>query len=149
MQRFASDTFTSSYITTIGVDFITKTIELEGKKVKLQIWDTAGQERFRSITSSYYRGSQGMMVVYDVTDSESFASVEGWFQRIQDMGEKNVKVLLVGNKCDTVFDRKITTVQGEALAQKYNASFIETSALNSTNVSEAFHQLSSLMLNNH
>ena len=80
LLRFADDTYTESYISTIGVDFKIRTIELEGKTVKLQIWDTAGQERFRTITSSYYRGAHGIIVVYDVTDESTFANVKQWLQ---------------------------------------------------------------------
>ena len=82
LLRFADDTYTGTYISTIGVDFKIRTVELEGKTIKLQIWDTAGQERFRTITSSYYRGAHGIIVVYDVTDKESFEAVKGWLNEI-------------------------------------------------------------------
>ena len=101
LLRFADDTYTESFISTIGVDFKIRTVELEGKTVKLQIWDTAGQERFRTITSSYYRGAHGIIVVYDVTDAESFANVKTWLQEIDRYGnEAGVAKLIVGNKSD-------------------------------------------------
>uniref|UniRef100_A0A6B2LPT7 Uncharacterized protein n=1 Tax=Arcella intermedia TaxID=1963864 RepID=A0A6B2LPT7_9EUKA len=140
-MRLSDDTFTESYLSTIGVDFKIRNVEVENKVIKLQIWDTAGQERFRTITSSYYKGAHGIMVLYDVTSRESFANVEHWFQEVSKYGTENVKILLVGNKCDTVFERKVTTVQGEGLAQKHNALFIETSARTNTNVEEAFLKL--------
>ena len=99
-MRFADDTYTESYISTIGVDFKIRTIELDGKTIKLQIWDTAGQERFRTITSSYYRGAHGIIVVYDVTDLESFNNVKQWLHEIDRYACDNVNKLLVGNKSD-------------------------------------------------
>lgn len=100
LLRFADVTYMESYISIIGVDFKIRTIELEGKIIKLQIWDTAGQERFRTITSSYYRGSHVIIVVYDVTDQESFNNVKQWLQEIDRYASENVNKLLVGNTCD-------------------------------------------------
>ncbi|KAJ8122439.1 hypothetical protein O1611_g9839 [Lasiodiplodia mahajangana] len=106
LLRFADDTYTESYISTIGVDFKIRTIELDGKTVKLQIWDTAGQERFRTITSSYYRGAHGICVVYDVTDMDSFNNVKQWLQEIDRYATEGVNKLLVGNKSD-MSDKKV------------------------------------------
>ncbi|XP_073950862.1 ras-related protein ORAB-1-like [Choristoneura fumiferana] len=100
LLRFADDTYTESYISTIGVDFKIRTVELDGKTIKLQIWDTAGQERFRTITSSYYRGAHGIIIVYDCTDQDSFSNVKQWLEEIDRYACDNVNKLLVGNKCD-------------------------------------------------
>ena len=117
-------------------------MELEDKIIKLQIWDTAGQERFRTITSSYYRGAHGIIVVYDVTDLESFNNVKQWLHEIDRYASENVNKLLVGNKCDLTEKRKITNEMGKELAESINIDFIETSAKESTNVELAFVQMS-------
>ena len=113
-------------------------MELDGKKIKMQLWDTAGQERFRTITSSYYRGAHGIMVVYDVSDRETFDNVRHWLEEIDSNSGPNVERLLVGNKCDLVDKRAVTYEQGKEFADSIGVSFVETSALASTNVDEAF-----------
>ncbi|CCF57350.1 hypothetical protein KAFR_0C03580 [Kazachstania africana CBS 2517] len=138
LLRFSDDTYTNDYISTIGVDFKIKTIELDGKTVKLQIWDTAGQERFRTITSSYYRGSHGIIIVYDVTDQESFNGVKMWLQEIDRYATSAVLKLLVGNKCDLDGKRMVEYDVAKEFAESNNMPFLETSALDSTNVEEAF-----------
>lgn len=138
LLRFADDTYTESYISTIGVDFKIRTIELEGKTIKLQIWDTAGQERFRTITSSYYRGAHGIIVVYDVTDQESFENVRNWLQEIERYANENVNKLLVGNKCDLTTKKVVDYSTAKELADHLGISFLETSAKNATNVEQAF-----------
>mmetsp|Transcript_6486 Transcript_6486/g.27304 ORF Transcript_6486/g.27304 Transcript_6486/m.27304 type:complete len:203 (-) Transcript_6486:135-743(-) len=138
LLRFADDTYTESYISTIGVDFKIRTIELEGKTIKLQIWDTAGQERFRTITSSYYRGAHGIIVVFDVTDLESFNNVKQWLHEIDRYACQNVKKLLVGNKCDLASKRAVPTEQAKEFADSLGIQYLETSAKNSTNVEKAF-----------
>jgi Ras-related protein Rab-1A len=138
LLRFADDTYTESYISTIVVDFKIRTIELDGKTVKLQIWDTAGQERFRTITSSYYRGAHGIIVVYDVTDAESFANVKQWLGEIDRYAAENVNKLLVGNKSDLVNKKVVEYTAAKEFADSLAIPFLETSAKNSTNVEEAF-----------
>ncbi|KAJ3425167.1 ras-related protein rabd2a-like [Anaeramoeba flamelloides] len=138
LLRFADDTYTESYISTIGVDFKIRTIDLDGKTVKLQIWDTAGQERFRTITSSYYRGAHGIIVVYDTTDLDSFNNVKTWLQEIDRYASENVNKLLVGNKSDLVSKRVVEYETAKSLADQLGIPFIETSAKNSSNVEEAF-----------
>ena len=138
LLRFADDTYTESHISTIGVDFKIRTIQLDGKTIKLQIWDTAGQERFRTITSSYYRGAHGIIVVYDVTDSETFEHVKTWLHEIDRYASENVNKLLVGNKCDLTSKRQVETETANEFANGANIPFLETSAKSSTNVEDAF-----------
>ncbi|KNC78819.1 Ras-like protein Rab-1A [Sphaeroforma arctica JP610] len=138
LLRFADDTYTESYISTIGVDFKIRTIELDGKTIKLQIWDTAGQERFRTITSSYYRGAHGIIVVYDVTDNDSFNNVKQWMQEIDRYASDNVNKLLVGNKSDLTTKKVVEYTQAKELADQLGIPFLETSAKNATNVEQAF-----------
>ena len=146
LLRFADDTYTESYISTIGVDFKIRTIELDGKTIKLQIWDTAGQERFRTITSSYYRGAHGIIVVYDVTDNESFTNVKQWLHEIDRYACENVNKLLVGNKIDLATANKrrvVTTEQGKEFADGLGVEFLETSAKTRINVEQAFMTMAS------
>lgn len=138
LLRFADDTYTESYISTIGVDFKIRTVELEGKTIKLQIWDTAGQERFRTITSSYYRGAHGIIIVYDVTDQESFDNVKQWLQEIDRYACEKVNTLLVGNKSDLTTKRMVTYEAAKEFADSVDMEFLETSAKNATNVEKAF-----------
>jgi len=141
--RFADDTYTESYISTIGVDFKIRTIDLDAKTIKLQIWDTAGQERFRTITSSYYRGAHGIIVVYDTTDLESFNNVKQWLHEIDRYASENVNKLLVGNKSDLTSKRAVSYDQAKEFADSLGIAFIETSAKNSTNVEKAFMTMAS------
>merc|ERR1712195_326390 len=129
LLRFADDTYTESHICTI---------QLDGKTIKLQIWDTAGQERFRTITSSYYRGAHGIIVVYDVTDQESFNNVKQWLNEIERYASQDVQKLLVGNKCDLVNKKAVTYEVAKAFAEKLEIPFLETSAKAATNVEKAF-----------
>jgi len=138
LLRFADDTYTESHISTIGVDFKIRTIQLDGKTIKLQIWDTAGQERFRTITSSYYRGAHGIIVVYDTTDSETFEHVKTWLHEIDRYASENVNKLLVGNKSDLTSKRQVETEAAKEFADSVNIPFLETSAKNATNVEDAF-----------
>ncbi len=138
LLRFADDTYTQDYISTIGVDFKIRTVELDGKTVKLQIWDTAGQERFRTITSSYYRGAHGIIIVYDVTDHESFNNVKQWLQEIDRYATGGVMKLLVGNKSDLTDKKVVDSAQAKEFADALDIPFLETSALNSKNVEQAF-----------
>eukprot|EP00448_Togula_jolla_P003891 CAMPEP_0170597970 /NCGR_PEP_ID=MMETSP0224-20130122/15993_1 /TAXON_ID=285029 /ORGANISM="Togula jolla, Strain CCCM 725" /LENGTH=248 /DNA_ID=CAMNT_0010922481 /DNA_START=50 /DNA_END=797 /DNA_ORIENTATION=- len=141
LLRFADDTYTESYISTIGVDFKIRTLDLEGKTVKLQIWDTAGQERFRTITSSYYRGAHGIIVVYDVTDKESFNNVKHWMQEIDKYAADGVNKLLVGNKCDLSSKKVVSYDEAKELADSLGVQFMETSAKNAHNVEQAFQMM--------
>lgn len=138
LLRFADDTFTDNFMPTIGVDFKIRTLEVDGKTIKLQIWDTAGQERFKTITSSYYKGAHGIIVVYDVTDKESFKNIDTWMNEVEKHASDNVSRILVGNKNDLKDAKQVTTDEGKELADTYNIRFMETSAKESANVEEAF-----------
>jgi len=141
--RFSEDSFTPSFITTIGIDFKIRTIELDGKRVKLQIWDTAGQERFRTITTAYYRGAMGILLVYDVTDERSFNNIRTWFSNVEQHATEGVNKILIGNKCDWEEKRVISTEQGQALADELGIPFMEVSAKSNINVEKAFFSLAS------
>ncbi|KAF6159676.1 hypothetical protein GIB67_029934 [Kingdonia uniflora] len=138
LMRYTDDSYVDSYISTIGVDFKIKTVEIGGKTVKLQIWDTAGQERFRTITSSYYRGAHGIIIVYDVTDAESFNNVKQWLSEIDRYANDSVCKLLVGNKCDLVENKVVDTQTAKTFAEEVGIPFLETSAKDSINVELAF-----------
>jgi len=138
LLRFSDDSFTPSFITTIGIDFKIRTIELDGKRIKLQIWDTAGQERFRTITTAYYRGAMGILLVYDVTDEKSFNNIRNWIRNIEQHATESVNKILIGNKFDMVEKKVVDSARGKTLADEYGIKFLETSAKNSINVEEAF-----------
>ncbi|CAD8114783.1 unnamed protein product [Paramecium sonneborni] len=138
LMRYVDNNFTNNFYNTIGVDFKIKSIFLENKNIKLQIWDTAGQDRFRTITCSYYRGAHGIIIVYDITDRESFDSVKMWMSEIDKYAQEDVIRMLVGNKCDMEDKRAVSYEEGEALAKQLKLQFIETSAKLSTNIEQSF-----------
>merc|ERR1711976_211018 len=147
LLRFTDDSFTANHLTTIGIDFKIKIINLEEKLIKLQIWDTAGQERFRTITKTYYKGAHGIILTYDVTDENSFKNIRNWVKQIEQNAQNNVCKVLVGNKSDRD-DRKVTYDAGNSLATEYNMQFFETSAKTNYNVNETFTYLTREILNN-
>jgi len=138
--RYSDDCFTSSFTPTIGIDFKVKSFFVGESKVKLQIWDTAGQERFRPRTKAHYRGTVGFLLVYDVTNEESFINIRNiWMSEIDQFAAKDVHLVLVGNKADCdASDRKVSTEEGRALAAEFKMKFFETSAKLNTNVEECF-----------
>lgn len=141
LARFTRDEFNLESKSTIGVEFATKSVPTDGKVIKAQIWDTAGQERYRAITSAYYRGAVGALLVYDISKRVTFENVERWLKELRDHADEHIVVMLVGNKADL---RHLRTVQSEeaiAFAEKHTLASIETSALESTNVEQAFHKL--------
>ena len=146
LLRFVDSVWNESFVPTIGVDFKVKTIEIGDKKVKMQIWDTAGQERFRNVVSTYFRGSNGILLIYDITSRDSFKNLESWLIEIEKHASDNVLKILIGNKNDLENDRVISVEEGKNFANRNGMQFIETSAKMDTNVSEAFQTLGKLML---
>eukprot|EP00062_Callorhinchus_milii_P027006 gi/632989795/ref/XP_007883839.1/ PREDICTED: ras-related protein Rab-35-like [Callorhinchus milii] len=145
LLRFSENTFSGSYITTIGVDFKIRTVEINGEKIKLQIWDTAGQERFRTITSTYYRNTHGVIIVYDVTNPESFVNVKRWLHEISQNCDSVCKIL-VGNKNEDPTKRRVETADAQRLSEELGVCFFETSAKNNTNVEEMFNAVTYIVL---
>jgi Ras-related protein Rab-1A len=149
LLRFADDTFNESYITTIGVDFRFRSVDIEGHPVKMQIvgirqWDTAGQERFRTITSAYYRGADGVIIVFDKTNRLSFDHVQDWVQELQFYDQTSALTMLVGNKCD--MKEAVTTEEAQHKAQTLAMPYIETSAKSAFHVESAFVELGKLLV---
>ncbi|CAA7407714.1 unnamed protein product [Spirodela intermedia] len=138
LARFARDEFYSNSKSTIGVEFQTQKMDIDGKEVKAQIWDTAGQERFRAVTSAYYRGAVGALVVYDISRRQTFDSIGRWLNELHTHSDMNVVTILVGNKTDLQDAREVGTDEGKALAEAHSLFFMETSALDSSNVKAAF-----------
>ena len=139
--RFVDDIWNDTFVPTIGVDFKIKTFDIDEKKIKMQIWDTAGQERFKNIIASYYRGAHGILLIYDVTDKDSFKNLNNWLIEIEKNASKNVLKVLIGNKSDLEDKRVITYNQGKEFADNFGLKFIETSAKKNLNVNEAFETL--------
>ncbi|KAJ6827671.1 ras-related protein RABA5a [Iris pallida] len=138
LARFARDEFYLNSKSTIGVEFQTQKMHIDGKEVKAQIWDTAGQERFRAVTSAYYRGAVGALVVYDISRRQTFDSIGRWLNELHTHSDMNVVTILVGNKTDLKDAREVSTDEGQALAEAQGLFFMETSALDSSNVTAAF-----------
>ncbi|EFJ13202.1 rab family GTPase [Selaginella moellendorffii] len=138
LSRFARDEFTLESKSTIGVEFQTRTISVDGKTIKAQIWDTAGQERYRAVTSAYYRGAVGAMLVYDITRKQTFEHVARWLEELRNHADNNVVIMMVGNKSDLSNSRTMSVEEGREFSEKEGLYFMETSALDSTNVETAF-----------
>ncbi|KAG3097003.1 Ras-related protein [Phytophthora idaei] len=141
LSRFTRNEFNLESKSTIGVEFATKSIVAEGKTIKAQIWDTAGQERYRAITSAYYRGAVGALLVYDITKHGTFENVERWLKELRDHADANTVIMLVGNKSDLRHLRAVSTEEAMAFAEKNSLAFIETSALEATGVDTAFQRI--------
>ncbi|KAF2076020.1 hypothetical protein CYY_002680 [Polysphondylium violaceum] len=140
LYRFTDNKFKTQSNHTIGVDFASKVIDVGGKSVKLQIWDTAGQERFRSVTRSYYRGSAGVVLVYDVASRESYNHITNWLSDARALACKDVTIILVGNKSDLTQEREVTFLEASRIAQENDLLFLETSALSGDNIEEIFYK---------
>ncbi|KAL1241204.1 Ras-related protein [Trichinella pseudospiralis] len=138
LSRFTRNEFNLESKTTIGVEFATRSIQVDGKTIKAQIWDTAGQERYRAITSAYYRGAVGALLVYDIAKHVTYENVERWLKELRDHADQNIVIMLVGNKSDLRHLRAVPSDEAKAYTEQNCLSFIETSALDSTNVEAAF-----------
>ncbi|XP_078358796.1 ras-related protein Rab-11B-like [Oculina patagonica] len=141
LSRYTKNEFHLGSKATIGVELAQKTIEVEDKNIRAQIWDTAGQERYRAITSAYYRGALGAILVYDIAKVTSFQNLDKWIAELKQHTEQNLSVIIVGNKSDLKHLRIVETKRGRQFAADQGMLFMETSALDSTNVTEAFEDL--------
>ncbi|XP_042367659.1 ras-related protein Rab-19-like [Plectropomus leopardus] len=147
VQNFKSGIFSERQQNTIGVDFTVRTVDIEGKKVKMQVWDTAGQERFRTITQSYYRSAHGAIIAYDITRRSTFDSVTHWIKEVELYGATNVVLVLIGNKCDLEQERQVLFEEACNLAKEKDIlAALETSAKESQNVEEAFLMMAKELL---
>ena len=147
LGRYIKNEFNEETKSTVGVEFASKKVNVNGVNIKLQIWDTAGQERYRSITSAYYKGSKGCFIVYDITSPQSYEDIEKWYDEIQKTGEKGLSVILIGNKCDLEDERKVTIEMGENKARDLNCPFFETSALNNIRIEDVFQSIAENIYN--
>ncbi|XP_029784806.1 ras-related protein Rab-37 isoform X2 [Suricata suricatta] len=137
--QFKDGAFLSgTFIATVGIDFRNKVVTVDGVRVKLQIWDTAGQERFRSVTHAYYRDAQALLLLYDITNKSSFDNIRAWLTEIHEYAQRDVVIMLLGNKADVSSERVIRSEDGETLAREYGVPFMETSAKTGMNVELAF-----------
>ena len=139
LMRYSDNVFVENYISTIGLDYKLKYVQLEtGETIKVQLWDTAGQDRYRTIAKNYYKGSHGILLLYDVTKLSSFENIREWIKDIKEEVYEKAMIFLIGNKIDKTTERKITTEQGTKLAEEYNLPFFEASAKSGENVDEIF-----------
>ena len=141
LLRFSDNIFHDTFLPTIGVDFKIRNVKMSNQTIKLNIWDTAGQERFKTITSTYYKGAHGIILVYDITDRESFNNINNWLTEVRKHAGAQVVKLLVGNKCDMEEERVVTAKEGKEFADSLGISFMETSAKQRINIDEAFMTL--------
>ncbi|KAF3794520.1 Ras-related protein [Nymphaea thermarum] len=141
LSRFTRNEFNLESKSTIGVEFATRAIQVDGKVIKAQIWDTAGQERYRAITSAYYRGAVGALLVYDITKQSTFENVNRWLKELRDHADASIVIMLIGNKSDLHHMRAVSTEDAQQFSQREVLSFLETSALDATNVDKAFQTI--------
>jgi len=138
LARLNDDSFSPDNSNTVGIEFVTKTMTVDGEAVKAQIWDTAGQERFSTMMGTYYRKAKGALLLFSVTDRESFVDAEAWRQQVTELAEPDIEVLLVGNKVDVQESRKVSPEEAQTMADKYGMHYLETSAKTGKNVGRAF-----------
>jgi len=142
LLRYTDNKFIKHHLTTIGIDYKTKDVNINGKSIKLKIWDTAGQERFRNITQQYYKGADGIVLVFDLTDRNSFEKIREWMRQIQSYTQReSIAIVLLGNKCDAE-NKAVSAKEANDIAAEYNMKFFETSAMNNINIEDSFKQLS-------
>jgi Ras-related protein Rab-11A len=141
LSRFTRNEFCLESKSTIGVEFATRSIQVDGKTIKAQIWDTAGQERYRAITSAYYRGAVGALLVYDITKQVTYENVERWLKELRAHADSNIIIMLVGNKSDLRHLRSVSVEDATAFSEREGLSFLETSALENVNIEAAFQQI--------
>ena len=141
VNRYTKDKFTEETKSTIGVEFGTKKIEIDNVKIKAQIWDTAGQERYKSVTNVYYKSAKGAIVVFDITEPESFSNVDEWIKELKTKADEECVIILVGNKIDLEHLRRVPQSDGIEKAKRYGLHYIETSACTSMNINQLFQTL--------
>ena len=145
-MRFTKNIFNEEFLNSIGVDYKSKDIYIEGKKIKLQIWDTAGQERFRTITSSYYRGAHAIAIVFDLTKRQTYEHVKRWMEDINKFAKENVLKFLIGNKADLKDDIQVSYEEARALSSQMKAIYFSVSAKKNENVNEFFEAATKIFL---
>ena len=141
IRRFIANEFNINSKATVGVEFSSKAFKINDKIFKIEMWDTAGQERYKSMTAAYYKGAKGALIVYDTTNARSFENVEKWLSEIKEKSSKDIKLIIIGNKIDLKESKAVTTEQALSKAKELGSPLMETSALDSTNVKEAFYDL--------
>ena len=146
VKRFIQNTFSSNTLATVGVEFFSNNYYINDKLCKIEMWDTAGQERYKSMTSAYYRGAMGAILVYDVTSQSSFNNIERWYNEIRDFSSKDIQIIMIGNKTDLKDQIVITTEMSQNKSADLEIPVVETSALNASNVKEAFHLLINILM---
>jgi len=146
IMRFTKNIFHSEFLNSIGVDFKSKDLRVDGKRIKLQIWDTAGQERYRTITSSYYKGAHAIVVVFDITNRSSFEHILRWMEDINKYAKENVLKFVVGNKSDLIQEREVKYEEARALASEMNATYFNVSAKENENINEFFESATRIFL---
>ena len=146
LRRFVENKFFKTHLATIGIDFRTKARKVYGKDIKLKIWDTAGQERYHNITNQIFKGSDGIILVFDVTEDNSFSKIQDWIEQVKsNVSQKEISLILIGNKCD-IEERVISKEKGKELAKILNIDYYETSALNGTGINEAFEGITKTIM---
>ena len=148
LLKYLKNEFDQNSKATVGVEFGSKNVLINGKKVKIQIWDTAGQERYRSITSAYYKGAKGAFIVYDITRKNTFDNIDKWISDLKLNGDQNICIVILGNKSDLVDSREVSTNDGIKKAEMFKTAFLETSALNGDNIGKAFDEIIDQIIQN-